>query len=86
MHSEITSMGKQQSKATSVSGDPQVNIINQLESHESLHEDAQIKLWLLIALNVIQMLLTLYKWHEKRVKRRAFLKGCKSTDALSSPV
>lgn len=76
-------MGKQQSKTTSISGDPQVNIVNQLEDHSILHEEHAIKLWILLALNIIQLSVTAYKWHAKHVRRRAFEKGCKSSETLS---
>lgn len=76
-------MGKPQSKSTSVNGDPQVNIINQLEEHSVLHEDHALKLWILLTLNIIQIAVTVYKWHEKRVRRKAYEKGMKSSEVLN---
>lgn len=74
-------MGKPQSK-TAVSGDSNVNIINQLEQHSEFHDDHNLKLWIIIVFNIAQVLFAIYKWNNKRVKRKAFKKGCMSTNNL----
>lgn len=76
-------MGKSQSKDVKNSGDPQVNIINTLESHEELHYDHELKLWILLAINVLQITWTILKYFQKRVQKKAFNQGVKSMDALN---
>lgn len=76
-------MGKSQSKSVSNSGDPQINIMNTLESHEERHNDHDLKLWILIVMNAIQVAWAIFKWYQKRIKRKAYLEGMKSQDALN---
>ena len=43
-------MGKSQSKTTNTAGDPQVQIVNNMEQHTEYHEQAQVLLIVIIAL------------------------------------
>ena len=80
-------MGKQQSKTTDITGDAHVNVINELAAvNNDRHSDHELKLWVLIALNVLQILYKIYKCHQKRLTRRAFAKGCKSQNAKNSEI
>lgn len=76
-------MGKSASKTVSTTGDPQVNIVNQLEDHSVRHEGHELKLWLLLALNLLQILWAVFQWNTKRIKTKAFRKGLKSQDNLN---
>lgn len=75
-------MGKSASKTVSTEGDPQVNIINQLEDHSVRHESHELKLWLILSLNVLQIIWAVLLWNMKRIKLKAFLKGTKSNATL----
>lgn len=76
-------MGKPQSKESTNSGDAQVNIINEIQANNARHVNHEIKLWLLLALNLLQILYKIFNWHQKRVRRKAFVKGCRSQDAVN---
>lgn len=68
-------MGKPQSKQNSVTGDPQVAIINHLEEHSSYHEQNQLLLVVAIALLALStgyiLLKHLNQWHRKEAMRAA---------------
>lgn len=69
-------MGKEQSKSASTSGDAHVNILNQIEENTERHNDHEIKLWILLAMNVAQIVYKVFRWHQKSIARKAFRKGC----------
>lgn len=75
-------MGKEQSKSAATSGDVHINILNQLEEQAERHYDHEIKLWVLLALNIIQISYKVFRWYQKRVARKAFRKGAQSTDNI----
>lgn len=77
-------MGKSASKTVNTNGDPQVNIINQLEDHSVRHEEYELKLWIILGLNLLQVIWTVYQWNTKRIKQEAFRKGLKSQDNLNN--
>lgn len=69
-------MGKEQSKSASTSGDAHINILNQIEENNERHNDHELKLWVLLALNFAQIVYKMFSWYQKRVSRKAFRKGC----------
>lgn len=71
-------MGKTQSKETSTNGDAHVNVINGLEINNARHGAHEIKLRLILAMCSLQVLLKIYNWHQKIIRRKAFAKECKS--------
>lgn len=71
-------MGKSNSKTSQNSGDPQVNIQNQLEVHEEYHQVHEMKLTIILCVVVVQLAVTLYKMY-KRYSRAQALKIAKST-------
>lgn len=75
-------MGKQQSKSASSTGDSNVNIVNILEHHDMLHEEHAIKLWIILAINLLQLAIKLFKWYHNKTQQKAFKKGCKSMENL----
>lgn len=74
-------MGKPNSKTVNLSGDPQVMIMNTLEAHSALHEDHDLKLSIILAAVVTQLLVTAYILWKKHTRRTA-LKAAKSVAAL----
>lgn len=60
-------MGSSKSKTVQNNGDPQVNVMNTLEGHSGHHAEHEFKLWIVLCLNVAQILVIIYKWHQKRV-------------------
>lgn len=75
-------MGKSNSKTSQNSGDPQVNIQNQLEVHEEYHQVHELKLTIILCVVLIQLVVTLYKMC-KRYSRTQALKIAKSVVNLS---
>lgn len=69
-------MGLNKSKVQNT-GDPQVQILNQLQLHEEYHSDHDIKLNIIIVLVSIQLIITLYRIYNENAKKRA-LKAAKS--------
>lgn len=63
-------MGKTQSKKVQVSGDPQVQILNQLEIHEEIQTQHELKLNIILALVAIHLLITLYKLYKEHSRRQ----------------
>lgn len=76
-------MGKTQSKKVQVSGDPQVQILNQLDIHEELHNQHDLKLDIILVIVCIQLLITLYKLHKEHNRKQA-LKAAKTVADLTS--
>ena len=75
-------MGKTQSKAISQSGDPQVTVIQNQEVHTQMHEDHEIKLWIILALLCILVLFKIQSVYKKR-ERKTAIKAARSVAALS---
>lgn len=75
-------MGNSKSKKATIDGDSNVNIINQLDHHSELHEDHDLKLWIIIFFNLLQILIMIVKWYNKKITKKAFRKGCASSDNL----
>lgn len=63
-------MGKEQSKEEQ-NGDSQVTVIQNQAMHTSLHEAHELKLWMVLIISIMHLLLSLYKMHEKRLRKRA---------------
>lgn len=70
-------MGKPYSKTTQNTGDPQVNVQNQLEVHEEYHQVHELKLTIILCLVAIQLAIGLYQIY-KRHNRAQTLKLAKS--------
>lgn len=80
-------MGKQQSKSAShvQEGTTNVNINEHIQQNEWLHEGHEIKLYILIVINVIQLLLVLQQKLKRKWRRQGFQRGrAASIDALDS--
>lgn len=69
-------MGKSNSKNSVNSENPQVQILNQLESHEELHIQNDLKVTIILVIVVFQLFITLYRLYE-HTKTQA-LKAAKS--------
>ena len=77
-------MGKTYSRDVKTTGDPQVNIVNTLERHTELHDNNNVLLWALLIICGIQLTITIYKLHMRRVKKLAYKKASKSVLTLSA--
>lgn len=68
-------MGKQQSKSSSVAGDPQVEIINYQEQKTSIHEENRVYLIVIVVLLAVGMGYALIKkfiaWQRREALRAA---------------
>ena len=68
-------MGKSNSKPQAdVTGDKDVTIINNQELHSDFHEDHAVKLNLILAIAIVQLIIVLYKMWHRRVERKAIKK------------
>lgn len=70
-------MGKSNSKNSVNSENPQVQILNQLESHEELHIQHDLKLTIILVIVAVQISITLYRLYKEHAKTQA-LKAAKS--------
>lgn len=70
-------MGKSNSKDENVhqAGDTNVNIIQHLEQNQNRHDEHEIKLWIILAIVIIQLILVLRKTLKKKWRRQGFEKG-----------
>lgn len=75
-------MGKGFSRDANISGDANVNIINELEQNNIHHETHEWKLWIILIIQILQILFTILKWFVNKAQNRAFKKGCKSMEIL----
>lgn len=75
-------MGTTESKNTENKGDPQVQVLNRLEVHESLHQKNDIKLNIILILVVLQLLIMFYRMYKEHSRKQA-LKTAKSVSALN---
>lgn len=76
-------MGTTESKNTENKGDPQVQVLNRLEVHESLHQKNDIKLNIILILVVLQLLIMFYRMYKEHSRKQA-LKAAKSVSALNN--
>lgn len=58
-------MGKSNWKSAANTGDPQVNVLNQLQVHEEYHADHDLKLRLILIVASIQLLVTFIQLWKK---------------------
>lgn len=65
-------MGKPQSKTTNAAGDPQVEIINNMEQLTNYHEQNQLLLIVIVAMLALSMSYAMLKKFEAWQKREAF--------------
>ena len=70
-------MGSTKSKSTQVSGDPQVQILNHLESNSEAHVDHDVKLTVILVLVAFQLALQVFQLY-KRYTRTQALKAARS--------
>lgn len=63
-------MGEKQSKVLQNSGDPQAQILNQLDVHEELYHDLENKLLIILAIVIIHLAITLYRIYKENSKRQ----------------
>ena len=78
-------MGKTQSKHTSQEGDTNINIVENLENNQVQHENHEIKLWLILAINVVQIIFLVFKTLKRRWRREGFERArAASQDILDS--
>lgn len=70
-------MGKSNSKNSVNSENPQVQILNQLETHEELHLQHDLKLTVIAVIVILHLSITLYKLYKEQTKTQA-LKAAKS--------
>lgn len=75
-------MGTTKSKITENTGDPQVQVLNQLTIHEELHVQHDIKINIIIIIVSIQLWITLYHVYKEYALKQA-LKAAKSISALN---
>lgn len=76
-------MGKSPSKVkTDLTDDKDVTVIVNQEIHSEYHEGHEWKLIIILAVVVLQFAFTLYRWHSKRVAKRAFLRARSSLAVL----
>lgn len=59
-------MGKSQSKNTNQNGDPQVTVIQNQEQHSVEHDSQSLLLWMILAIVLLQLGITLYKSQRSR--------------------
>lgn len=77
-------MGKSQSKSTVAhNADPQIRIINTQEMHSEQLEHHETLIRVILAVVVIQLLITIYKMYKKQTKLQA-LKAAKSVADLAN--
>lgn len=78
----ILTMGTTETKEAKNSGDPQVQILNQLNSHEERHAEHEVKLNIIIVIVMLQLLITIYRIYKKNARVQA-LKAAKSVADIS---
>lgn len=67
-------MGKPNSKVDQ-KGENNINIVEHLEQNENYHDSHEIKLWLILAIVLIQLILVLRKTLKKRWQRKGYAMG-----------
>lgn len=61
-------MGKSSSKEENHNGDSQVTVVQM--QHSEYHESHEWKLWAILIVTTAQLMVTLYKIHAKKMKKR----------------
>ena len=69
------------SKSSQLNGDPQVQVLNHLELNAEAHADHEFKMTIILAVVVLQLLLTAIKWYKKNTRSQA-LKATQSVAAI----
>lgn len=65
-------MGKPQSKSVTQDGTTNVNINEHIENNELLHQSHEIKLYIIIVINLFQLVLVLRNTLRKKWRRQGF--------------
>lgn len=78
-------MGNNKSKTTQNSGDPQVQILNELAIHEEYHADHDFKLNVILALVGLQLAVMFYQLYKIHTKKQA-MKAAKSVANIQNMV
>lgn len=65
-------MGKPNSKTSSQEGTTNININEHLENNSLYHESHDIKLWIILVVNILQILWILRKIMKKKWRREGF--------------
>lgn len=77
-------MGNNKSKTALNSGDPQVQILNELAIHEEYHADHEFKLNIILALVGLQLAVMFYQLYKLHTKRQA-MKAARSIANMQNP-
>lgn len=64
-------MGKSQSKTEKISGDPQVQIVNNQNLHTAYHEENNLLLWVICVMVALLLLLELHKRYKSSREKNA---------------
>lgn len=67
-----TNMDKPQSKETSQDGITNININEELENNTYHHQAHELKLWFILAINILQLMWMLRKMLKKKWRREGF--------------
>lgn len=65
-------MGKHHSKTQHQEGNTNINIVEHLENNSEQHSEHEIKLWLILVLNVVQVLYIGYQALKRKWRRQGF--------------
>lgn len=76
-------MGKPNSKSASNVGDPQVQILNQLDVHSEKHSEHEKLLIIILVLVGVQLSITLYKIYKEHSRTQA-LKAANSVAKIQN--
>ena len=74
-------MGSTKSKTSQISGDPQVQILNYLETSSEAHVDHDVKLTVILVLVALQLALHIFQLY-KRYTRTQALKAARSVASV----
>lgn len=78
-------MGKHHSKTQTQDGNTNINIVEHLENNNDQHMEQEVKLWLILVLNGIQILYIGYQELKRKWRRQGFNRAIASSrDNLDS--
>lgn len=78
-------MGKHHSKTQTQDGNTNINIVEHLGNKSEQHTEHEVKLWLILVLNVIQILYIGYQALKRKWRRQGFNRAIASSrDNLDS--
>lgn len=77
-------MGTETSKQAEITGDAQVNIINQLQTGAEHHEQHEVKLDIVLGIVVALLMLKLYELYKKNINEKAAKRARASLEKCSS--